>query len=352
MLKARIQTTRRGFTLIELLVVIAIIAILIGLLLPAVQKVREAAARMKCANNLKQIGLAAQNYHDANQAFPPAVQIANAVGNNMDSAYASPAVGPNWAVFILPYMEQGNLFNQYQASIKNYMVSNGADQSWLGIRSQPIPNFLCPSDPSAATAFALNGGNWARGNYAACAGPGWIYDTVQGNSTSVAFSGGTYLSGGIMGVNFGDTLTHITNEDGASSTIMFNEVRRGLNSSDRRGVWAMGVGGASITAANAIGDCTTPNDSNEYSDDIEDCAALRTAGNYPASSGLGVLRMGCSNDNQPRNWANWQAQARSGHTNGVNACFGDGSVRFIANSVDQVTWFQMNSRNDGTTYNY
>ena len=62
--------------------------------------------------------------------------------------------------------------------------------------------------------------------------------------------------------------------------------------------------------------------------------------------------MGCSNDNKPQNWPNWQAQARSGHTNGVNACFGDGSVRFINNAVDQVTWFQMNSRNDGVPYSY
>src|SRR3954447_25524131 len=105
----------RGFTLIELLVVIAIIAILIGLLLPAVQKVREAAARMKCTNNLKQLGIAAHSYHDANGTFPPAVQVASpgTVGNqNMVSIYRTPFIGPNWAIFLLPYVEQDNLYKQ------------------------------------------------------------------------------------------------------------------------------------------------------------------------------------------------------------------------------------------------
>src|SRR6516165_9589684 len=123
---------QRAFTLIELLVVIAIIAILIGLLLPAVQKVREAAARMKCSNNLKQIGIALHSYHDSNGKFPPAVQIAVPPANgtqNIMSAYRTPGFGPNWAIFILPHIEQDNLYKANSTGIQNFLPSNGTDQS-------------------------------------------------------------------------------------------------------------------------------------------------------------------------------------------------------------------------------
>src|SRR5690242_5739255 len=98
---------RHAFTLIELLVVIAIIAILIGLLLPAVQKVREAAARLQCQNNMKQIGVACHAYHDSIGNLPPAVLMNSSV---TDPTLHSQNFGPNWAVLILPYIEQGNLF--------------------------------------------------------------------------------------------------------------------------------------------------------------------------------------------------------------------------------------------------
>src|SRR5437899_1968241 len=132
------SSRRRAFTLIELLVVIAIIAVLIGLLLPAVQKVREAAARAKCMNSLKQLGIAAHNYHDVNKTFPPAVQLASPPANGtsfMCSAYISglgaKAFGPGWCVLLLPYIEQDPLYRSVDVS--TYLKSNGTDQSWRAV---------------------------------------------------------------------------------------------------------------------------------------------------------------------------------------------------------------------------
>jgi prepilin-type N-terminal cleavage/methylation domain-containing protein/prepilin-type processing-associated H-X9-DG protein len=343
------RIARRAFTLIELLVVIAIIGVLIGLLLPAVQKVREAANRIRCANNMKQLGLALHNYDSTFGELPPAVLIANPTNGASDltSAYrtSGPTFGPNWFVLTLPFMEQGALYKQYQTSINNYMPSNGTDQSWLGIRSTTLKMALCPSDVGADNMFALNGGSWARGNYAACAGASWFNYTLNGNSDgSGSPSGVTGGAGGCMGINWGCPIARIP--DGSSNTIMVNEVRIGVDTNDRRGVWAMGLAGASVTAASANGDSTTPNDANPKSDDIENCQ------NITDYTNLYLQRMGCSWDNSPNNWANWQAQARSQHRGGVNTCFADGSVRFIEDTISETTWYYLLCRDDGNVVQY
>ncbi len=141
----------RGFTLIELLVVIAIIAILIGLLLPAVQKVREAAARTQCKNNLKQIGLALHNCNDATGRLPP-----------MSGPFAGAQSNGNVFYWLLPYIEQDNL---YRVHPDFYSWREGSEVDPGPIVSTPVKVYHCPADPAYGTGQVWGGG-WAFGNYA------------------------------------------------------------------------------------------------------------------------------------------------------------------------------------------
>jgi len=233
-----------------------------------------------------------------------------------------------------------------KADANKYLSSNGVDKTWRTVVGTRIPTMLCPSDANNNVDFSINNPNnvgpWARGNYAASAGGGWFNMAVKGESSESNGGKAGKPCGGVFGINWGASLKQIT--DGTASTIMINEVRAGLNSKDRRGVWAMGVSGSSVTSAIGLGDCLQPNDNLDYSDDIENCNDARQA--QGTNFNWGTNRMGCSNDNQPNNWPNWQANARSMHAGGVNACFADGSVRFIFNSVPSNLWIAVNSRDD------
>ncbi len=324
---------KRAFTLIELLVVIAIIAILIGLLLPAVQKVRESAARMQCQNNLKQLGIACHAYQDALQALPAAVIYPGATrgdGNNCNVDRTD--IGPNWAILILPYIEQGNLYNQI--NMNNWLTAGQTgDASWLNVRQTTVKTFLCSSDPQSlipCTQSAVGVSNWARGNYAANCGPQWWWDSVD------AYSGDG--GGGIPGrgpFTVGKTnrkslpLNQLT--DGTSNTVLISEIRGGLLPTDLRGAWALGFPGSSITSSNGrVGDDSHPNDSRSCSDDIH-------KGTDNWQQGMGCWEPCLS----------YQATARSKHTGGVSVVFADGGVRFIKDTVSELTWQLLLSSDDG-----
>src|SRR5262245_56718359 len=197
----RFRARSRAFTLIELLVVIAIIAILIALLVPAVQKVREAAARTQCINNLKQLGLAAHSFHDTNKKFP---RNHTQVGGNVWEALSM-----NY--WILPYIDQGPLFDQGQANIKNW--------SWIynNLMNKPLAVFQCPS-ANSAPARGTNPNGWD--------GPGTNYAWCTGSSVETVWAGANF--NGIIAYQVDRKIAHVT--DGLSNTILASEILSGSNS--------------------------------------------------------------------------------------------------------------------------
>jgi prepilin-type N-terminal cleavage/methylation domain-containing protein len=321
---------RRGFTLIELLVVIAIIAILIGLLLPAVQKVRESAARIKCANNLKQWALALHGYSDLNGGLPPALIAPGS--SNWSQPRATNGYGPNWIMLILPQIEQGAMYDLQAASINSWLANNNTNHGWRTLGANTFSSVQCPSDPRNSTRLELAGQTWARGNYAANQGP----------------TGGHYRDGASDSPDFGASgrgpfwittrLPHRCSsidriQDGSSNTILLGEVLSGFNNRDTRGTWALGHIGASSVGRYGFGDDDLPNDKQVAADDIDGCPNPS-----PYQQNLGCWNSGLDAT---------QATMRSAHLGGVNVAMGDGTVRFLRDSISIQTFYQLGSAQDG-----
>ena len=281
--------SRQAFTLVELLVVIAIIGVLIALLLPAVQKVREAANLASCKNNLKQIGLALHNFHDTKGRFP--------VGYYDPTPWPQLDNGPGWGwgAFLLPYLEQGNLYRQI-----NFKLDVG-DPANAAVRSTFLKSFMCPSDQQITTFTVTDGGSrsWtlAQGSYVACNGNDGVDDFTTPPHT------GAFVRG-IRGYRMAD----IT--DGLSNTMFVGD----------RSVWlsySTWVGGPT-GAVNPF---------------------LQAPGNYGAEVTLLMCHAGPTGPNTAGVFdadSTW-----SPHLLGVPFVFGDGSVHFLTKGIDIPVWMAL-----------
>ena len=302
---------RRGFTLIELLVVIAIIAVLIALLLPAVQSAREAARRMQCTNNLKQLGLALHNYEGSHGVFPPG----RTSWPNVWSSLAQ----------LLPEMEGNNQFNGLNFNFPSIdLTSSGGltNAPNTTVVSTAIKGFLCPSDPQDRLdpAFGPN-------NYVACAGTG----TLNGGSFKVV--AGAPLPEGVMYDTSAVRLADIT--DGLSRTAAFGETLKGLGRDTAGSVPANARLQFVITASAAITPGTCGSIASWSGDRGREWARgsfILAAYNhfYPPNS----PSPDCSNSGR----AAAITAPRSRHPGGVNTLFCDGHVQFVKDSLSLVPW--------------
>jgi prepilin-type N-terminal cleavage/methylation domain-containing protein/prepilin-type processing-associated H-X9-DG protein len=326
---------RSGFTLIELLVVIAIIAILIGLLLPAVQKVREAAARTKCSNTLKQVALASHNHHETLGYLPAGVHDYN-YKLGPDPYNQGPRSGATAIVQLLPYVEQAAAYSLFDLTrnVQSNINDTGTAKSPA---AQDIALFLCPSDPSPARVL-----DYGRNNYMASLGawadPG--SDTAGGDPNPK-------LSGPFW-FNSKCKLTDIA--DGTALTAMFSEVRRGYYPNTSNPVLRVDSYGQSLTSAT---DMATP----------QQCKFPVANGSTLTYSGLEYFRGALPitgwythtatpnsqiyYDCHDNGFGKGHHAARSYHLGGVNVAFCDGSMRFISDTIAPATWIALGSKTGG-----
>jgi len=355
--ESNMRRIKSAFTVVELLVVISIIGLLAGLLIPAVQMVRESARRIQCQNNLKQLGIALHNFESAHHKLPPAmtwkgrgepygggllpIGTFDRVAMGISPGTEPDRLQTNWVCSLLPYMEQSKLFDVMQKDLPIDDVSN------LVHRNVNLPAMKCPSDslngiPYERALLAGDAGHtYARGNYAFNMGinrpcfafrpncpDGYSSDTNDLERTETKVWGS-----GIGGFNVSFSLRDFP--EGLSNMVALDEIRAGISPIDPRGTWALGMVGASITAAHPGG----PND--KSGDGIVSCGMLILTLSEEA---MKQMRMPCATSAIPANFA---ATARSQHSGVVNILKLDGSVHTIPDSVDRKTWLSLHSRDSG-----
>jgi prepilin-type processing-associated H-X9-DG protein len=291
-------------TLIELLVVLAIIAVLIGLLLPAVQKVREAANRIQCQNHLKQLGLALLNFHDTRGKFPPA----GAQGPLPEAGVTKANVYHGWAPFILPYIEEQPLYNQYHWDLSS------TDPRNQPVVAHPLRIFQCPSAPQQDRFMTFgvftNNGRGACGDYADTQS----VDPILAAQGLTAPPPADYR--GVLVLNQMTRMLQIT--DGTSNTILLTE------DAGRPRLWRAGRPGPDQTVLGGPWQ--------GYNNGI-----ILRGSNYDGTGAWGPCALNCTNDRE----------VYSFHPGGANAVFADGSVHFLPSSMSIQTLAALVTRAGG-----
>ena len=341
------SSSRKGFTLIELLVVIAIIAVLIGLLVPAVQKVREAANRMSCTNNLKQFGIGLQAYHDTYNFFP--------LGE-----HGSTNRNWGWGVTVLPYIEQTALYTALNADTTNCLIlvpGNGANtingaainadtaaRAYVNVTAgtaaalKTIKTFMCPSDVWPAN--TTNQG-YGKSNYLACIGNGLTTTNTPLPWGTIASSNGSTFNGvlvpaGNATTSYANNMASIT--DGTSNTIVLGEA------SGQRASTIFGIA-ATNTPVWAGGNPNIGNGANRQNN------YFRVAGGRQGTNAIGALyTINSTNTATDPNGGNGMAMDwsfNSAHSGGANFLMVDGSVKFVSTSVDPTSFAAAGSKAGG-----
>jgi prepilin-type N-terminal cleavage/methylation domain-containing protein/prepilin-type processing-associated H-X9-DG protein len=319
------STSRRGgFTLIELLVVIAIIGILVGLVVPAVQKVREAAARTQCVNNLKQIGLALHSYHDANRCFPPGYLDSNTSPNSTPDNDVGPGWG--WAAWLLPYLEQGNLYKQINFKVT---VGTGVNTS---VSQVALPVFQCPSDPYQQAVpiydsnFTTPVATVAHGNYVGCNGWEECFYGAGGNPQSGPGTdglGGGFGQAGVGAFYRNSRVRMLGVTDGLSNTIFVGERSGDHAPATWTGAMPGGRCPAWMASAAPTPYAAPPGPAYDNADFGEAFVLAHTNATHLPNADFPLF--------DPDTFY-------SLHPGGANFLFGDGSVHFLTSSINPATY--------------